>query len=122
MEQTRLDRIHAISERRLASTPFSFRRFLAARIDWTPRLVSILGPRSVGKTTLLLQRMKDLSPPAMPLYLSLDNIWLSDREAYEVAEHHVTHGGTHLFPDEVHFLDGWQTLVHHLHRLFPSSD
>ena len=48
------------------------------------------------------------------LYLSLDNIWLSAREAYEVAEHHVKHGGTELCLDEVHFLDCWQTLVKNL--------
>ena len=119
MDSTRLDRIHAISERRLASTPTVFRRSLADRMDWTPRLISILGPRGVGKTTLLLQRMKTLPPSAAPLYLSLDNIWLSDREAYEVAEHHVTHGGTHLFLDEVHFLEGWQTLLKNLNDDFP---
>lgn len=119
MESTRIDRIHAISERRLAATPCVFRRFLANLIDWTPRLVSIVGPRGVGKTTLLLQRMKELSTSAAPLYLSLDNIWLSDREAYEVSEHHVTHGGTHLFLDEVHFLQGWQTLLKNIHDDFP---
>ncbi len=117
MDPTRLDRIHAISERRLATAPAGFRRSLAARINWDSRLLAVLGPRGVGKTTLLLQRMKET--PATSLYLSLDNIWLSDREAYEVAEHHVAHGGTHLFLDEVHFLDGWQTLIKNLNDDFP---
>ncbi|MBQ7251176.1 MAG: ATP-binding protein [Kiritimatiellae bacterium] len=119
MDQTRLDRIHAISERRLAAVSLDFRRSPAARIDWETRLLGILGSRGVGKTTLLLQRMKETASSTSSLHLSLDNIWLSDREAYETAEHHVTHGGTHLFLDEVHFLDGWQTLLKNLHDDFP---
>ena len=119
MDAKQLDKIYEISERRLAETDLSFRRYLCCRIDWTPRLVSVLGPRGTGKTTLLLQRMKETdggSPAA--LYLSLDNVWLSPREAYEVVEHHVKHGGTSLYLDEVHFLDGWQTLVKNLNDDF----
>ena len=103
----------------MLETDLSFRRCLCVSIDWSQRLVSVLGPRGTGKTTLLLQHMKE-SPGAAQtsLYLSLDNIWLSAREAYEVAEHHVKHGGTELYLDEVHFLDGWQTLVKNLNDDF----
>ena len=119
MDSNQLDKIYEISERRMANTTVSFHRYLCDRIDWTPRLVSVLGPRGTGKTTLLLQRMKETdggTPSA--LYLSLDNVWLSPREAYEVVEHHVKHGGTSLYLDEVHFLEGWQTLVKNLNDDF----
>ena len=119
MDAKQLDRIYEISERRAAETDLSFRRYLCGAIDWTPRLVAVLGPRGTGKTTLLLQRMKETDGGApSALYLSLDNVWLSPREAYEVVEHHVKHGGTSLYLDEVHFLEGWQTLVKNLNDDF----
>ena len=119
MDSTVLDRIYETSERRIHETDLAFRRCLCGSIDWSQRLVSILGPRGTGKTTLLLQHMKETQGAAQSaLYLSLDNIWLSAREAYEVAEHHVKHGGTELCLDEVHFLDGWQTLVKNLNDDF----
>ena len=119
MDAKQLDRIYEISERRVAETDLSFRRHLCSAIDWTPRIVAVLGPRGTGKTTLLLQRMKETDGGApAALYLSLDNVWLSPREAYEVVEHHVKHGGASLYLDEVHFLDGWQTLVKNLHDDF----
>ena len=119
MDAKQLDRIYEISERRAAETDLSFRRYLCGAIDWTPRLVAVLGPRGTGKTTLLLQRMKETDGGApSALYLSLDNVWLSPREAYEVVEYHVKHGGTSLYLDEVHFLEGWQTLVKNLNDDF----
>ena len=119
MDAKTLDRIYEISDRRVHETDLSFRRYLCGSIDWSQRLVSVLGPRGTGKTTLLLQHMREAEGPAQSsLYLSLDNIWLSTREAYEVAEHHVKHGGTELYLDEVHFLDGWQTLVKNLNDDF----
>lgn len=120
MDATQLDRIYAISERRMAETDMTFRRSLCGTIDWTPRLVSVRGLRGTGKTTLLLQRMKETGGAPTGLYLSLDSIWLSPREVYEVVEHHVQHGGTRLFLDEVHFLDGWQTLVKNVNDDFRS--
>ncbi|MBR1609719.1 MAG: ATP-binding protein [Kiritimatiellae bacterium] len=79
----------------------------------------MFGPRGTGKTTLLLQHVKEThGSSGTALYLSLDNIWLSSREAYEVAEYHAKHGGTFLGLDEVHFMDGWQTLVKNLNDDF----
>jgi predicted AAA+ superfamily ATPase len=119
MDAKTLDRIYEISERRLQETDLTFRRCLCDKIDWLQRLVSVLGPRGTGKTTMLLQHMKETEGDAQSsLYLSLDNVWLSTREAYEVVEHHVKHGGTELYLDEVHFLDGWQTLVKNLNDDF----
>lgn len=120
MNADAIDRIYAISERRLGETDTTFHRHCYSTIDWSGRIVCLLGPRGTGKTTILLQRMKESGgAEGSALYLSLDNVWISAREAYELAEHHVTHGGTRLFLDEVHFMEGWQTLVKNLYDDFP---
>ena len=36
------------------------------------------------------------------LYVSLDELWFTDNRLIDLAEYHYTHGGTHLFLDEVH--------------------
>ena len=36
-----------------------FERYLKSRIDWNKRLIAITGARGTGKTTLLLQHIKE---------------------------------------------------------------
>ena len=45
--------------RRLRNTSCAFHRYLYPKIAWDDRLICIKGPRGVGKTTMLLQRMKE---------------------------------------------------------------
>ncbi len=122
MEETVREKILAISEDRMEETPLSFKRRLYGEIDWDARLLCVKGPRGVGKTTMLLQRMKEALGPEKALYVSLDNVWVDAREIYELAEYHLARGGTHLFLDEVHKMENWQNLLKSLNddlkRLF----
>ncbi len=67
-------------------------------------MLCIRGSRGVGKTTLLLQRMAEAFPAGskQALYVSLDELWFNENRLVDLAEYHYTHGGTHLFLDEVH--------------------
>ena len=111
MEENVREKIYAISEERMEETPLAFKRRLYGEIDWDARLLCLKGPRGVGKTTMLLQRMKEALGPERALYVSLDNVWVDAREVYGLAEYHLGRGGTHLFLDEVHKMEGWQNLV-----------
>ena len=44
---------------RLQSTPTDFHRYIYDSIDWTDRLVGVKGPKGVGKTTMMLQYIKE---------------------------------------------------------------
>ena len=111
MEENVREKIYAISEERMEETPLAFKRRLYGEIDWDARLLCLKGPRGVGKTTMLLQRMKESLGPEKALYISLDNVWVDAREVYGLAEYHLGRGGTHLFLDEVHKMEDWQNLV-----------
>ena len=53
-------------------------RSIMDKIDWSDRLIGIRGARGVGKTTLLLQRIKKfLGNTPESLYVSLDNLWFA---------------------------------------------
>lgn len=117
MNSKQWEKVQELSEQRLKDVPTDFRRYLDGEMDWSPRLLSVRGPRGVGKTTLFLQRLRQLDSPKA-LYVSLDSVWLSATDLHELAQRHVQHGGTRLFLDEVHYLDDWQTLLKNLNDDF----
>lgn len=83
-------------------------RYLLTQIDWSNRLIGIKGARGTGKTTLLLQRIKNkLSKDAVPLYASLDDLFFLENTLVSLAKEFVLQGGTHLFLDEVHKYPNW---------------
>lgn len=121
MEKQLLEKFYGLSDQRLMDTPVAFRRYLHAKMDWSPRLLYLRGSRGVGKTTMMLQHMKDMGLDAsQSLYLSLDNIWLAATELHDLVRQYVQMGGTHLFLDEVHFIENWQTLVKNINDDFRS--
>jgi predicted AAA+ superfamily ATPase len=78
-------------------------RSLYDTILWDSRMICIKGARGVGKTTLMLQRIKkEKYATGKALYVSLDDLWFTDHRLLELVDYHYTHGGTHIFIDEVH--------------------
>ena len=57
--------------------------------------------------------------PERALYVSMDNLWFANHSLTEVVEYHYTHGGTHLFIDEVHKSPSWQTLIKNIYDEYP---
>ena len=95
-------------------------RYLYSNINWTNRLIGILGARGTGKTTLLLQHIRKNFPDRdKALYVSLDNIWFSKNNLLELAEQFYDYGGTHLFIDEVHRYKGWAVEIKNVYDSFP---
>ncbi len=77
-------------------------------IDWNDRLIGITGARGVGKTTYLLNHIKNkLSKEAKAIYVSLDDIYFSSHSLVEFAGDWLKRGGTHLFLDEIHKYPNW---------------
>ncbi len=95
-------------------------RPLYNEISWDTRLIGIKGPRGVGKTTMLLQRIKlTFHDYSKALYVSLDDLWFASNTLMELAEKCDTEGITHLFIDEVHRLRGWERQIKNLYDFFP---
>jgi len=108
-----------VSADRIREVETRFHRYLYSELDWNVRILALSGQRGVGKTTLLLQYLKEHPTEAeTSLYLSLDTAWFEAKEIFELAKYHVEHGGTRLFLDEVHYLKDWQRLVKNLYDNF----
>ena len=111
--------IYQLSNQKIARTRLTFKRYLYPQIDWSDPLICLKGARGVGKTTLLLQKIKESEDRKSTLYVSLDSIWLDLKEVYQLVRHHMEHGGTRIVLDEVHYLEGWQRLIKNLADDFP---
>lgn len=95
--------IYINSTRLVNAVSLTYVRYLHDAIDWTSRMICVKGARGVGKTTLMLQRIKQSFPGnEQAVYVSLDNLWFTEHRLIELVEYHLLHGGTHLFVDEVH--------------------
>ena len=71
----------------LSEVKTDIHRFLYHEIDWNQPLIGIKGQRGVGKTTLMLQRIKETDPTGRAsFYASLDNLWFSEHSLIELAE------------------------------------
>jgi len=104
----KMDQIYIEHKDTLASLKPRFRRDFMDEIDWNEPLLFILGARGVGKTTLILQHIKErFGNKTAALYISLDDLALSNYTLLSMAKHHAQNGGTHLFVDEIHKYQNW---------------
>lgn len=99
-----IQELYTNSYRLVSQVNTEHKRYLYHQLPWNARMLCIRGARGVGKTTLLLQRMAEAFPAGSPqaLYASLDELWFTENRLIDLAEYHYSHGGTHLFLDEVH--------------------
>lgn len=120
MESYTIDYLYQVAQRKVEMVQTGFHRFLYKKINWHNRLIGIKGCKGVGKTTMLLQHIKEHFPDKTKvLYVSLDNIWFETNSLVDLVEYHYTHGGTHVFIDEIHYLDNWQTIIKNLYDDYP---
>lgn len=112
MEYSDVKTLYDNSVRKISSVTVDFKRYLFSEINWKNRLIGIKGARGVGKSTLVLQHIKEsFTDLAKVLYVSMDDLWFSSHAAMELVDYHVSHGGTHIFMDEIHHYKHWQNLI-----------
>ena len=106
--------------RKLSDVGLGFKRYLYSQIDWSGRIVGIKGERGVGKTTLILQHIKEtFSNPDDAMYVSLDNLWFASHNLVNLVDFLYSHGTVNLFLDEVHKYPGWIQTLKNLYDDYP---
>ena len=107
---------------KLSQVSLDFKRYLYSQINWDSSVIGIMGERGVGKTTMLLQRIKEkYANPDDTFYISLDHYWFGTHELQDLIKFMYKRGITEFYIDEVHKYKGWsgilKTLVDELHDL-----
>ena len=79
------------------------KRFLYKRVDFNFKLVGIIGARGAGKTTMLLQYLKDVDlNDDEKLYISCDYPMVATNSLFEIAEEAHKYGVKLIVIDEIH--------------------
>ncbi len=96
------------------------KRYLYSKIDWNLRIIGILGQRGVGKTTMMLQFIKEYYLNSdKALYISLDSPHFQTVSLFDFAKDFELNGGEILFIDEVHKYKDWSV---HLKNIYDFLD
>ena len=103
----------------LSFTNIDFLRYEYEAIDWDGRMLALVGPRGVGKTTLFLQRIKIAHSAEDTLYVSADHMYFTTHTLYETSGEFNRMGGRFLFIDEVHKYPGWSRELKMIYDAFP---
>ncbi|MCI8451999.1 MAG: AAA family ATPase [Eggerthellaceae bacterium] len=114
-----MDRLYETMQRLLANTVSPFHRYTYDRINWDNRMLGLVGPRGVGKTTLFLQHIKESGQTDKALFASADNLYFAEHTLLETAEEFYKNGGIFLYLDEVHKYDGWSRELKAIYDSFP---
>ena len=98
-----------------------FKRYMYDKLPWEARLVGLMGPRGVGKSTMVLQHIKEQAEDVQSksLYVSADHSYFSTHTLIDTAAQFVREGGEWLYIDEVHKYEGWSTELKQIYDAHP---
>lgn len=65
-----------------------FKRYMYDKLPWQARFIGLMGPRGVGKSTLILQHLKemDADTQAKSLYISADHSYFTTHTLIDTAD------------------------------------
>ena len=114
-----MDKLSEYSNKLIKEADTGFLRYMYDEINWQSRMIGLIGPRGVGKTTLILQYIKRNLNPAETLYVTAEDFYFVDNRITELADTFVKHGGKYLFIDEIHKYKDWSKelkLIYDYHK------
>ena len=106
-------------ENQLKQTTSAFHRYMYDKISWTSRMFGLVGPRGVGKSTIVLQYIKENRAFRKMFYLSADHLYFSTQTLFDTVEQFVKEGGEQIFIDEIHKYANWSRELKQIYDSFP---
>lgn len=91
----------------LDKTDTTFVRYIHDKINWKNRMIGLTGPRGVGKTTMILQHIKQYHNTSDTLYVTAEDFYFASNRLLELADNFTKQGGKYLFIDEIHKYPNW---------------
>lgn len=115
-----MEALFETQKRILANTDTRFLRYIYKDIKWNSRMLALVGPRGVGKTTLFLQHIKLHHKPEDTLYVSTDSTYFTTHTLLELVDRFYKNGGKNLFLDEIHKYGRWSQELKEIYDRYPT--
>lgn len=96
-----------------------FHRYIYDEIDWRDNLIGIVGPRGVGKTTMVLQHIKERLDRNTSLYITAEDMYFANHTLLALAKELADRGFTHFVIDEIHKYPEWSRELKLIHDYHP---
>lgn len=108
-------------KRLLNATQYKHHRYIYKDFNIKNRLTGLIGPRGTGKTTLLLQYIKEkIENVDECMYASVDHIYFSTHSLIDfVNELYEDYGVRYYFLDEIHKYANWNQELKNLYDSYP---
>ena len=103
----------------LQNTTTDFKRYLYEKVSWNSKMIGIIGARGVGKTTMILQYIKENLDSKKALYVSADDIYFSKNKLVDLANDFYINAGEYLFIDEIHKYADWSQELKNIYDSLP---
>src|SRR5699024_5317131 len=104
----------------LQHVSLDFKRYLYHSIAWDNRMIGLLGARGVGKTTLLLQYIKENLDLRKTLYVSADDLYFTENKLVDLIDEFYKANGKFLFIDEIHKYPNWSIELKNAYDFYPT--
>ena len=114
-----MENLFATSRELVSRVDTGYVRDLHQEIDWSSRLIAILGSRGTGKTTMMLQHIRLFDDTARTLYVTADDFYFTTHRLEELAHQFVLQGGKRIYIDEIHKYKGWSTEIKNIYDKMP---
>lgn len=112
----------AAYQRLLETLTVTKHRYLYSSFNIKSRLTGIVGPRGVGKTTLMLQYIQENLHGKTPvIYFSADHIIFNQYTLLDCVDHFYQTNDIRLFfIDEIHKYKNWQQEIKNIYDSYPT--
>ena len=115
-----MDTLFEKQQRLLDFVSTDFVRYKYDEIAWNSRMLALIGPRGVGKTTMFLQHIKMHHNIADTLYVMADSTYFTTHTLLELADKFYKHGGKNLYIDEIHKYTNWSRELKEIYDSYPT--
>lgn len=109
----------ALMEGLLQQTTSAFHRYMFSKVSWDSRMFGIVGPRGIGKSTMILQYIKENRTEKRMFYVTADHLYFASHTLVDLVDEFAKEGGEQIFIDEIHKYANWSRELKQIYDSHP---
>ena len=103
----------------LQQTTYAFHRYMFSKVSWDSRMFGIVGPRGIGKSTMILQYIKENRTEKRMFYVTADHLYFTSHTLVDLVDEFAKEGGEQIFIDEIHKYADWSRELKQIYDSHP---